>query len=56
MHVDVASSGRVSHLKDGSLSAPVEARILFQRGSLVQIRQARVTCRMDQAGRVTAMF
>ncbi len=56
MHVDVASAGRASHLKDGSLSAPVEARILFQRGSLVQIRQARVTCRMDQAGRVTAIF
>jgi hypothetical protein len=55
-HIDVASAGRASRLRDGSLSAPVEARILFQRGSLVQVRQARVTCRINQAGRTTTIY
>jgi hypothetical protein len=55
-HVDVASAGRAARLNDGGISAPVEARILFQRGSHVQVRQARITCRLDQAGRITAMF
>jgi hypothetical protein len=55
-HVDVASAGRTVRLKGGGISAPVEARILFQRGNHVQVRQARITCRSDQAGRITAMF
>ena len=55
-HVDVASAGRTVRLKGGGISAPVEARILFQRGNHVQVRQARLTCRFDQAGRITAMF
>jgi hypothetical protein len=55
-HVDVASAGRTVRLKGGGISAPVEARILFQRGNHVQVRQARITCRLDQAGRITAMF
>lgn len=54
--VDVASSGRTARLKDGSLSAPIEARIVFQRGSRVQVRQARVTCRLDATGRMLAMY
>jgi hypothetical protein len=55
-HVDVASAGRTVRIKGGGISAPVEARILFQRGNHVQVRQARITCRLDQAGRITAMF
>jgi hypothetical protein len=55
-HVDVASAGRTARLKGGGFSAPVEARILFQRGNHVQVRQARIMCRLDQAGRITAMF
>jgi hypothetical protein len=54
--VDVASAGRTVRLKGGGFSAPVEARILFQRGNHVQVRQARITCRLDQAGRIVAMF
>jgi hypothetical protein len=55
-HVDVASAGRTVRLKGGGISAPVEARILFQRGNHIQVRQARITCRLDQAGRIIAMF
>jgi hypothetical protein len=54
--VDVASAGRTTRVKGGGLSAPVEARIVYQRGSRVQIRQARVTCRLDATGRRVAMF
>ncbi|KLK91752.1 hypothetical protein AA309_18480 [Microvirga vignae] len=54
--VDVASAGRTVRVKGGGFSAPVEARILFQRGNQVQVRQARITCRLDQAGRIAAMF
>jgi hypothetical protein len=56
IQVDVASAGRTARLKDGNLSAPVEARIVFQRGNRVQVRQARVTCRVDEKGRTVAMF
>lgn len=55
-HVDVVSAGRPARRKGGGLSAPVEARILFQRGNHVQVRQAQITCRLDQAGRITAMY
>jgi hypothetical protein len=55
-HVDAASAGRTARRKGGGLSAPIEARILFQRGNHVQVRQARITCRLDQAGRITALF
>jgi hypothetical protein len=54
--VDVASSGRTARLKDGSLSAPIEAKIVFQRGNRVQVRQARITCRLDARGRMLAMY
>jgi hypothetical protein len=54
--VDAAGAGRIARLKDGSLSAPVEARIVFQRGDRVQVRQARITCRLDARGRMLAMF
>jgi len=56
IQVDVASAGRTARLKDGSLSAPVEARIVFQRGNRVQVRQARLTCRLDERGRTLAML
>jgi hypothetical protein len=55
VQVDVASAGRTTRLKDGSLSAPVEARVVFQRGARVQVRQARVTCRLDAGGRTIAI-
>ena len=54
--VDVASAGRTTRVKGGGLSAPVEARIVYQRGSRVQVRQARVTCRLDATGRRVVMF
>jgi hypothetical protein len=56
IRVDVASAGRLARLKDGSVSAPVEARIVFRRGDRVQVRQAPVTCRLDARGRMLAMF
>lgn len=54
--VDVASAGRITRLKDGSLSAPVEARVVFRRGDRVQVRQARVTCRLDAKSRMVTIF
>jgi hypothetical protein len=54
VQVDVASAGRASRLRNGGLSAPVKARVIYVRNGRMQVRQAGVTCRLDDQGRVVA--
>ncbi|RWK95536.1 MAG: hypothetical protein EOR53_12790 [Mesorhizobium sp.] len=40
----------------GALTAPIEVRIEYARQGGIEVRQARVGCRLDAAGRVTAVI
>jgi hypothetical protein len=51
--VDVVSSGKGTKTK-GGLAAPVEARIVYSVDCRRQVRQARVSCRLNAAGQVVA--
>jgi hypothetical protein len=53
--IDVASAGTPIHL-DGGTEAPIEARITYTHESQVQVRQARVTYRLDDQGGVVELL
>jgi hypothetical protein len=38
------------------MGAPIEARIVYARGGDMQVRQARITCRLNTQGRVVALL
>jgi hypothetical protein len=38
------------------MAAPIEARIIYARSNQVQVRQARITCTLSDAGRVVALL
>ncbi|TJW77939.1 MAG: hypothetical protein E5X43_28510, partial [Mesorhizobium sp.] len=40
----------------GALTAPIEVRIEYARQGGIEVQQARVGCRLDAAGRVTAVI
>jgi hypothetical protein len=54
--IDVASAGNPVHLLDGGTGAPIETRITYEHDNKVQVRQARVTCRLDEEGRVVELL
>ncbi|RWB83683.1 MAG: hypothetical protein EOQ52_26115 [Mesorhizobium sp.] len=55
MRVYVASAGLLRR-RGGGLNAPIEVRIDYARQGGIEIRQAKVGCRLDAAGRVTAVI
>jgi len=52
--VSVSSAGPEVRRQDGGVAVPIDARIEYAREGEKQVRQARVTCRMDSGGRVVA--
>ena len=54
--IDVASAGNPIHLLDGGTEAPIETSITYEHDNKVQVRQARVTCRLDDQGRVVEVL
>jgi hypothetical protein len=40
---------------EGGIALPIDARVEYTREGRTQVRQARVTCRMDAVGRVVAL-
>jgi hypothetical protein len=54
VQVEAVSAGEAQALEDGTISAPVAARITYARGRLRQIRAAEVDCRLDGDGQVVA--
>ncbi|MDG4883044.1 hypothetical protein [Mesorhizobium sp. WSM4884] len=54
VRVDVASAGLVRQRR-GGLTAPIEVRIDYDRQGGIEVRQAKVGCRLDAAGKVTAV-
>ncbi|UVK37853.1 helicase [Mesorhizobium sp. AR10] len=55
VRVDAASAGPVRRHRRGALTAPIEVRIDYARQGGIEVRQARVVCRLDAAGRVVAV-
>jgi hypothetical protein len=53
VRVRAASAGPLRRLRSGTLSAPVEVRIHYARQGGIEVRQARIRCRLDARGRVT---
>jgi hypothetical protein len=54
--VQAVSAGPLSRQPRGALSAPVEVRIDYARQGGIEVRQARIRCRLDAAGRVIAVL
>ena len=52
--VNVKEAGREARTRSGSVDLPVIARIEYARDGKKQVRQARVTCRLNTEGRVVA--
>jgi hypothetical protein len=55
IQVEVVSAGPLRAVQQGGTNAPIEARIIYARADHVQVRQARITCRLNAQGRVVAL-
>ena len=56
VRVRAASAGPVSRQGRGAVTAPIAVRIEYARQGGIQVRQAKVRCRLDAAGRVIAVM
>ncbi|WP_246676940.1 hypothetical protein [Mesorhizobium sp. B2-4-15] len=54
VRVNAVSAGALRH-SGGVLTAPIKVRIDYARQGGIEVRQARVSCRLNKAGRVTAV-
>ena len=52
--VTVKEDGREAHTRGGSVDLPIIARIEYSREGRKQVRQARVTCKLNPEGQVVA--
>lgn len=55
VRVHAVSAGPLRQRRRGALTARIEVRIHYARQGGIEVRQARVGCRLDAAGRVTAV-
>lgn len=55
VQVRATSAGTVSRLRKGGVAAPIAVRVQYARLTGVEIRQARITCRLDASGSVVAL-
>ncbi|MDX8440854.1 hypothetical protein [Mesorhizobium australafricanum] len=55
VRVNAVSAGALRQRR-GALTAPIQVRIDYARQGGIEVRQARVGCRLDAAGRVTAII
>jgi hypothetical protein len=56
VRVEAVSAGTLVRLPNGLTEAPIEARITYEQGSQFDVRQARVTCRLDDQGGVAELL
>ena len=55
LRVHVVSAGPLRRYRRGALTAPIAVRIDYARQGGIEVRQARVGCRLDAAGKVVAV-
>ncbi len=53
--VEAASAGESSPDGRGGTDVPIEARVLYSSKGESEVRQARITCSLDELGRVVAL-
>jgi hypothetical protein len=54
--LEAASAGTLVRLPDGATDAPLEVRVTYQHKDRVDVRQARITCRLNDQGEVTDLL
>lgn len=55
VRVDAASAGQLNRTRGGGLVAPIEVRVAYTRATAHQIRQSRISCRLNAAGAVVGL-
>jgi hypothetical protein len=55
IQVEAVSAGRSGQLPNGETTAPLDVRIIYQRGDEIAVRRARVACRVGDQGTVVAL-
>jgi hypothetical protein len=53
--VSAKSSGSMSRLNGGLVSAPIYVRIKYRRQGGLEVREARIRCKLDTAGKVVRL-
>src|SRR5215211_461906 len=48
--VEAVSAGVTGRLPEGLTEAPIEARITYEQGPDIQVRQSRIACRLSESG------
>jgi hypothetical protein len=56
IHVEAVSAGQPRRLRNGFTEAALDASIIYRQENLVQLREARVTCELDQDGKVVSLL
>jgi hypothetical protein len=55
VQVDAGSVGQASRTPDGGFTAPLEVRVVYARANARQVRQSRISCRLNASGAVVAL-
>jgi hypothetical protein len=55
VQVDAGSVGQASRTSDGGFTAPLEVRVVYARANARQVRQSRISCRLNASGAVVAL-
>jgi hypothetical protein len=55
LHVDAASAGLLEQGRNGEMVAPIDVRIVYAREGGSELKQSRVTCRLNAQGRVVGL-
>jgi len=55
IRLEATSAGQPTRGARGDFTAPIEARVIYARGELRQVRQSQVTCHLDSRGQVLAL-
>ena len=54
--VEAVSAGTLVRLPNGGTEASLEVKITYERQNQVQVRQARITCRLNDQGGVIELL
>ncbi|MFN3688031.1 hypothetical protein [Salinarimonas sp.] len=55
IYVEAASAGGARRARNGEIDVPLRARVLYGPPQGNAVRESRVTCRLDAAGRVSGL-
>jgi hypothetical protein len=53
--VEAVGAGPASRTSQGITTVPIDARVIYARGQVSQVRQARISCRLNNRGIVVAL-